>query len=180
MPVVFGAEKSGLKYYTARFSQASQIPKNHPFKRIFIPIWSSDESFAANNAGVEIPRGLFGMEKPLKARLSQLKKLGVKKALCGNLGAYKTALDMGFKAYGDFGLNIFNSVSAGMINSPILSFELTVESTNKISAPDTGVIVYGRLPLMLARNCPVKNNIGCDKCRKKRNAYRQKRNRISS
>ncbi|MDE6659287.1 MAG: U32 family peptidase, partial [Eubacterium sp.] len=73
---------------------------------------------------------------------------------------------LGFTVCGDFGLNVFNSSSANQIQSPILSFELTVEEANKINATDTGVIAYGRLPLMLTRNCPVKNNIGCEKCQK--------------
>lgn len=63
-------------------------------------------------------------------------------------------------------MNIFNSLSAGQINSPILSFELTLDEIGKIAAEDKGVIAYGRLPLMLTRNCPVKNSVGCEKCRK--------------
>ena len=60
----------------------------------------------------------------------------------------------------------FNSSAAGRIHSPILSFELTIDEANQINSEDTGIIAYGRLPLMLTRNCPVKNNIGCEKCRK--------------
>lgn len=151
-------------YFTARFADAAQIPDRHPFKRVFIPIWSSAEDFADNRAGVEIPRGLFGKEKALEERLKKLKKIGVKSALCGNIGAYKLAKDLDFEVYGDFGLNVFNSISAQKINSPILSFELDLQSANKICAGDAGIIVYGRVPLMLTRNCPVKNNIGCAQC----------------
>lgn len=153
-------------YFTARFLNPNAIPDSHPFKRIFIPIWSSDEDFIDNRAGVEIPRGLFGMEEKLKARLEHLRKIGVKNALCSNIGAYKVVEDLGFKAYGDFGLNIFNSECASQFNSPILSFELTLDQANKINKDDTGIIGYGRLPLMITRNCPIKNNIGCEKCKK--------------
>lgn len=159
-------EKSATPYYTARFLNPESIPDRHPFKRIFIPIWSSDDDFIDNRAGVEIPRGLFGMEDKLKSRLVHLKKIGVKNALCGNLGAYKTAEELGFNAFGDFGLNVFNSVTANLFRSPILSFELTAEKANAVNSPDTGVIAYGKLPLMISRNCPVKNRIGCDKCKK--------------
>lgn len=158
--------KSGAPYYTARFERAAQIPDNHQFERIFLPIWERDEAFIKHGAGAELPRGLFGSEEKLKKRLSELRAIGVKEALCGNLGAYKTAEALGFKAYADFGLNIFNSESARLFNSPLLSFELTLEQANRINADDTGIIVYGRLPLMLTRNCPVKNRIGCDKCKK--------------
>ena len=159
------SEKSaGEKYYTARFLDPESIPDRHPFKRIFIPVWCKDEDFVDNRAGVEIPRGLFGMESELKKRLERLKKIGVKNALCSNLGAYKTAQEMGFRVFGDFGLNIFNSQSAAMFNSPIISFEATLEQISKISVPDKGVIAYGRLPLMITRNCPIKNHLGCSQC----------------
>lgn len=158
------AEKNCTPYYTARFLNPDSIPDKHPFKRIFIPIWSSDEDFVDNRAGVEIPRGLFGMEEKLTKRLEHLKKIGAKKALCSNLGAYSLAQKMGFEVYGDFGLNIFNSESAQLFNSPILSFEATLEQTNRIGAKDTGIIGYGYLPLMLTRNCPIKNHLGCSRC----------------
>ena len=115
---------------------------------------------------MELPRGLFGKEEQLEKRLVQLKKAGVKNALCGNLGSYRLAKRLGFTVFGDFGLNAFNSSSANQIHSPILSFELTIDEANRINAEDTGIIAYGRLPLMLTRNCPVQNNIGCEKCRK--------------
>ena len=159
--------KSGVKYMTARFANAKSVPREHPFNRGFIPIWSDNEDFKRLCAGVEIPRGMFGMEEKTRQRLLQLKKIGVNQALCGNLGSYQLASELGFEPFGDFGLNIFNSLSANQINSPILSFELAVDMANAVNAFETGVLVYGRLPLMLARNCPVKNNIGCAECGKK-------------
>ncbi len=159
--------KCSRPYLTARFLSASQIPKAHPFKRIFLPVWEKNESFAEHGAGAELPRGLFGSEQRLKSRLEELKSIGVKTALCGNLGALKLARDLGFDVYGDFGLNVFNSYAAQRIPHPILSFELTVSQANGINAPDSGVIVYGKLPLMLTRNCPVKNAAGCAKCGKR-------------
>ncbi|MBR7073107.1 MAG: U32 family peptidase [Eubacterium sp.] len=153
-------------YYTARFLSAGQIPEEHPFKRIFIPLSSKNSDFISKNAGAEIPRGLFGCEEKLKKRLAELKEIGVKNVLAGNLGAYKTAEAMGFNVFGDFGLNVYNSLSAQCVNSPVLSFELTLRQANEINAADTGIIAYGKLPVMLTRNCPVKNNIGCEKCGK--------------
>ena len=159
-------EKSSTPYFTARFANASQIPENHPFERIFLPVWSSDNDFISTNAGVEIPRGLFGMEDNLKARLKELKSIGVTNALCSDLGALESAKKLGFKTFGNFGMNIFNSESANMVDSPILSFEMTINQANSINAKDTGIIAYGKIPLMISRNCPVKNRIGCEKCRK--------------
>lgn len=158
---------AGAPYYTARFSSVKQVPDKHPFKYIFIPIWSSADDFVDNRAGVEIPRGMFGKEKEIEQKLIKLKKAGVKYALCGNLGSYTLAKRLGYTVFGDFGLNIFNSVSANMIENPILSPELTAQQINSINAKGKGFIAYGNIPLMLTRNCPVKNSIGCEKCRKK-------------
>ena len=159
-------EKSSEPYFTARFLSASQIPDEHPFKRIFLPVRAETDDFVKTGAGVEIPRGLFGAEDKLKAKLKELKEAGVRKALCSDIGSYESAKKLGFEVYGNYSLNIFNSESANMFNSPILSFELTLNQANRINAEDTGIIAYGKVPLMLTRNCPIKNRIGCDKCRK--------------
>lgn len=158
------ADKNAVPYATASFKSAEQIPDKHPFKTVFIPLDSSLEDFIDNRAGVVLPRGLFGIEDEIKKQLTKLKKAGVTKALCGNIGSYTLAKEMGFEVFGDFGLNIYNSESARLIQHPILSFELTLEQANKINAEDTGIIVYGKMPLMLTRNCPVKNSIGCYEC----------------
>lgn len=157
-------QKNSTPYLTASFRNADQIPDKHPFRYVFIPMDSSFEDFVDNRAGVLLPRGLFGIEDDVKARLEKLKKIGVTRALCGNIGSYRLAKSIGFEVYGDFGLNIYNSQSANMIDNPILSFELTVDEANRINAKNTGMIVYGKIPLMLTRNCPVKNSIGCYEC----------------
>lgn len=153
-------EKNSIPYFTASFKHAGQIPDRHPFRHVFIPLDSSLEDFTGNCAGVVLPRGLFGIENEMIERLNTLKKAGVTKALCGNYGSYQLARELGFEVFGDFGLNIYNSESANQINNPILSFELTLKQANRITAQNTGVIVYGRIPLMLTRNCPVQSGAG--------------------
>lgn len=158
------ADKNEVLYANASFKSAEQIPDRHPFKTVFIPLDSSLEDFIDNRAGVVLPRGLFGIEDEIRKQLTKLKKAGVTKALCGNIGSYTLAKEMGFEVFGDFGLNIYNSESAKLIHHPLLSFELTLEQANKINAENTGIIVYGKMPLMLTRNCPIKNSIGCYEC----------------
>lgn len=159
--------KNSTPYLTASFKSAKQIPDKHPFKHVFIPLNSTIEDFIDNRAGAVIPRGMFGIEKEIETKLTKLKKAGVRKVLCPNIGGYRLAKDMGFEVFGDFGLNIFNSESANLIDNPILSFELMLEQANKINAKNTGIIVYGKVPLMLTRNCPIKTSIGCYECNKK-------------
>lgn len=160
------ADKHTVPYANASFKSTGQIPDQHPFQNVFIPLDSSLEDFVDNRAGVVLPRGLFGIEDDVKNQLAKLKKAGVSKALCGNIGSYTLAEEMGFEVFGDFGLNIYNTESANLIHHPILSFELTLEQANKINAKNTGIIVYGKMPLMLTRNCPIKNSIGCYECAK--------------
>lgn len=159
-------QKNAKPYFTASFLNVNQIPDGVDFRRIFIPIDSDIEDFQRLGAGVSLPRGLFGVDERLEKRLSELKSAGVTMALCGNLSAYEAAKKCGFQPYADFCMNLFNSNSASMFHAPILSPELTLSQANRINAADTGIVAYGKIPLMLARNCPVKNNIGCEKCRK--------------
>lgn len=163
---VSAKQKNAKPYFTASFSDAGQVPDGVDFKRIFIPIDSKTEDFIRLGAGVRLPRGLFGVDERLEKRLNELKNAGVTMALCGNLSAYETAKKCGFQPYADFCMNLYNSNSASMFNAPILSPELTLSQANRINAEDTGIVAYGKIPLMLTRNCPVKNNIGCAKCRK--------------
>ena len=166
LPILSMTEHRVEPYLTASFLHPDTIPKDNPFERIFIPVWSEEKYFYDEKIGAELPRGLFGCEQKLKKQLTVLKEIGVKKILASNIGAYKTAKDMGFDVFGGFGLNAFNSRTARQFRSPILSFELTLQQANAVSAEDTGIIGYGKLPLMLTRNCPVKNRIGCEVCKK--------------
>ena len=65
--------------------------------------------------------------------------------------------------YGDMRLNVFNSLTAAEIKelscvtlSPELNLHEIREITEHIGDKETEIIGYGRLPLMLMRNCPVK------------------------
>lgn len=162
--VVAPRRKDKKPYACAVFSGASQVPDSHPFERIFIPLFSPPEAFAEKRAGAVIPHGAFGCTDKISRRLSQLKAAGVQNILCPDVGAYTLARDMGFNVFGDYTMNIFNSVSANMIKSPVLSFELMLAQANAVNAADTGLAAYGRMMLMLTRNCPVKNDIGCEAC----------------
>ncbi len=165
------------RYLTARFTSPSQIPEDHPFKRIFLPLESKIDDFKRYSAGVELPRLIFDNEKNIKDKLDVLKNNGVQNALCCSIESYALASSMGFNVFGDFGLNVMNSTSCRMVRHPILSFELSLEEINKIRGQDVGVIVYGFLPLMLTKNCPIKNEIGCKKCKNEynQNAFLQDR-----
>lgn len=160
-----------------RFASPFQIPKKVLEEKgslVFVPLqkWREGlEKVGSVRLGVEVPRGMFGKEQTVKRMLSEAFAGGVKNALCGNIGSVRLAREAGFKVYGDFGLNIMNTLSIEEIqkigvSSCVMSFEMTLGAIGEAGGEmPRGIIVYGRLPLMLTRNCPAANGkVKCDKC----------------
>lgn len=144
---------------------------------VFVPLFSEADEILrligeSYNVGVEIPRGMFGREAQIQNRLEKLKNLGVKHAMCHNIGALYLAKQLGFTMHGGFGLNIVNTAdllwaeSYGLKDVE-LSFELKFEQINRLGGSiDRGIIRYGHLPLMLCRNCPAKSEgLSCKSCK---------------
>lgn len=110
-------------------------------------------------------------EEAVMRTLRKLKEQGLTAALCGNLGSLLMAREAGLRIIGDYGLNIINSPAAQQAaalgcDEITLSFECERNAARNIHSPiPIGVIAYGRLPLMLLRNCPGKTAAGCGDCR---------------
>lgn len=121
---------------------------------------------------VDIPRGITD-EKVILERLRIFKNNGFKAALCGNLAAIELAKQVGFDIIADSSLNTFNSASAQVmreigVSKLLLSNEILISDSEKISADiPKGIITYGNIPLMLLKNCPLKNGRDCRECDKK-------------
>ena len=114
-----------------------------------------------------LPRIVHDDELPrLQANLQDLRSLGIKDALVGNLGLLGVAREAGMRVHGDFGLNIYNSgsmiVAQGLeLASATVSFEMTLPQIRDLSkAVNTELIAYGRLPLMVVEHCLIKNRTG--------------------
>ncbi len=121
---------------------------------------------------VVLPRVIFDAESERVLQTLDLARgLGIRLALCGNLGHISLARSRGFAVCGDFGLNLFNSramsVARGLgLESATVSFELTLPRIRDLSKPlPTELLAYGRLPLMLTENCVIKNRTGRCACR---------------
>lgn len=110
-------------------------------------------------------------EEAVMRALRKLKEQGLTAALCGNLGSLLMAREAGLRIIGDYGLNIINSPAAQQAaalgcDEITLSFECERNVARNVDSPiPIGVIAYGRLPLMLLRNCPGKTAAGCGVCR---------------
>ncbi len=116
------------------------------------------------------PPRFISDEDKLLTELELLRQKGFTRLMCHTPDTIAVGKKLGFILHGGFGLNIFNSYSAEYmkklgLEDIIFSFEAKVQQINTVSADiPTGAVLYGRLPLMLTRNCPIKNEIGCDKC----------------
>lgn len=106
----------------------------------------------------------------VKKQLDKAYEMGFREALAGNIGHIDMARSRGFAVRGDFGLNMFNSLSlyaarhAGLISQTV-SFELSLSQIRDLSKPiDLEMIAYGRLPLMVTENCIFKNQSGSCSC----------------
>ena len=132
------------------------------------------QSFLNNpdiTVAVSLPRVIHDNERrEISAALKKAHDLGVSEALCGNLGQIRFARKHEMKVRGDYGLNVYNSHALSVLSgiglrSATLSFELRLAQVRDLSKPlDTELIVYGRLPLMVTKNCVIKNSTGACSC----------------
>ncbi|MGN0537369.1 MAG: DUF3656 domain-containing protein [Acutalibacteraceae bacterium] len=122
--------------------------------------------------GIEIPRGMFGLERQIATRLAEIRdKLGIYDVLASNVGAVQMAKELNMDIHGGFGLNLMNTAAIdwaermGIMDCEV-SFELTLEQISRLGGRlPIGLIAYGHLPLMLTRNCPAQNDgKGCKNC----------------
>ena len=162
-----------VKLY-ARFSFINQIPDDiSALDGIIIPLEENPPVIEENILKiVDIPRGIHS-EKLIADRLELFKNFGFTTALCGNLAAVIIAKEKGFKIMADAFLNISNTecletLKLKGVQSALVSNELTYDQIKNMgkSIP-LGLVSYGNIPLMLFRNCPIKNGIDCAECDKK-------------
>lgn len=167
---------SPLKY-RIRVADISQIPENlENVENLYIPLNTEENSVEKVkklpvSVGIEVPRGIFGNERIVEKRLLKMKECGITVAYCSTIDAVAIAKKLGFEIHTGFSMNVFNSLSAGVLESLgvkdiTLSPELTLKQLSDIGTnAKKGIIAYGRLPLMLTRNCPVRNGKTCDECK---------------
>ena len=91
-------------------------------------------------------------------------------AYAGTLDGVRIARQAGLPVTGNSTLNIFNSLALAEyenfgLKAAVVSSELELTDISKLRGNlKRGIIAYGRTPLMLTRNCPVKNGMTCAQC----------------
>jgi putative protease len=102
--------------------------------------------------------------------LDYLKSLGYNHAVITNIGQITKLKNSGFQLHGAFGLNVSNSLSAKFFAEYLEDFTASIEckahQIPRIRGIKTNIVAYGKIPLMLTLNCPIKNAVGCTDCTK--------------
>lgn len=117
----------------------------------------------------ELPTLMFD-ETGAFEKLTELKNRGIKTVYAPNLYAVSLANSADLKIMGGYGLNILNSLALEQykklgVKSAELSFENTAAGFERMNkCIPCGLIIYGKMPLMTFRNCPVKSERGCGNC----------------
>ncbi|MBR5438197.1 MAG: U32 family peptidase [Clostridia bacterium] len=166
--------------FNVRIVKGSQLPENlENVENLYIPL-NFEENLVEKvknlpvNVGIEVPRGIFGNELLVEKYLLRAKEHGISIAYCSTLDALALARKHGFTVHTGFSMNVFNSHSVDFlegldVKEITLSPELTLRKLSKVGGKvKRGIIGYGRLPLMLTRNCPIKNGTDCTECKSNR------------
>jgi len=167
-------EKEGFKGFiinVSHINQLEEVENSEKISAVVVPLEQAREitRFKDSKKWISIPRGIENEEKTFEMLITA-KEMGYSGAVCENLGAIPLAKKAGLEIIGGMGLNIYNSYTAQELKNMgaktvFLSFEQGIRYLKDNSADvKKALAVYGRMPLMLLRNCPVKAQIGCKKC----------------
>lgn len=149
----------GVEYLILPIAQADRVPREWRAKTI-----------------LELPRVMFGaLEQDTARRIAATQDAGFAGYEASNIAHLR--LCRGLPMTGGFGLNITNNVAAQFYAEQGLSSLLILpevkDSDIASIAParggkpvSTGVMIYGHMPLMVTRACPLQNIHDCAHCDK--------------
>ncbi len=152
---------------SARFADPRQItPGAREFFDIcYLPLHKHEEGIP----GVVLPPVIAEHEMAAaEEMLRKAAKQGATHALVGNLGHIRMVKDAGLLPVGDFRLNVYNTQTVCIleqlgIDCLLLSPELTLPQLRDVRG-NTGVITYGRIPLMTVEKCINREIADCRAC----------------
>ena len=164
----------------ARFERWDQVPERalDGVEYLILPIAQADRvprEWRAKTL-LELPRVMFGaLEQDTARRIAATQDAGFAGYEVSNIAHLR--LCRGLPMTGGFGLNITNNVAAQFYAEQGLSSLLilpevkdsdiaTIAPTRNGKPVPTGVMIYGHMPLMLTRACPLQNIHDCAHCDK--------------
>ena len=149
----------GIEYLILPIAQADRVPREWRAKTL-----------------LELPRVMFGrLEEDTARRIAATQDAGFAGYEVSNIAHLR--LCRGLPMSGSFGLNITNQLAAQFYADNGLSSMLilpevkdsdisTIAPTRNGRPVPTGVLVYGHMPLMITRACPLQNIHDCAHCDK--------------
>ncbi len=160
----------------ARFFKEEQISDSlDGISRVIVPLETSDETIEklhgmGKEVAAEIPSAVFSNSEKY---IAQLKEKNFDIAWICTLDGVGIAERAGKPFVCGFGMNIFNSSSLEEMKrmgaeDALLSCECTLKQVSRLGGDlPRGIMTYGRIPLMVTRNCPIKNKLTCSECKSK-------------
>ncbi|MGN0661825.1 MAG: DUF3656 domain-containing protein [Faecalibacterium sp.] len=148
---------SGVEYLILPIAQAQFVPREWRAKTI-----------------LELPRAMFGaLEQDTARRIAATQDQGFAGYEASNIAHLR--LCRGLPLSGGFGLNVTNQLAAQFyaeqgLNALLILPEvrdtemLTIAPVRDGRAVPTGALIYGHMPLMLTRACPLQNVHDCAHC----------------
>ena len=149
----------GIEYFILPIAQADRVPREWRAKTL-----------------LELPRVMFGkLEEDTARRIAATQDAGFAGYEVSNIAHLR--LCRGLPMSGSFGLNITNQLAAQFyadngLDSMLILPEVkdgdisTIAPTHNGRPVPTGVLVYGHMPLMITRACPLQNIHDCAHCDK--------------
>ena len=164
----------------ARFESWEQVPERalDGIEYLILPIAQADRvprEWRAKTL-LELPRVMFGkLEEDTARRIAATQDAGFAGYEVSNIAHLR--LCRGLPMSGSFGLNITNQLAAQFyadngLGSMLILPEVkdsdisTIAPTHNGRPVPTGVLVYGHMPLMITRACPLQNIHDCAHCDK--------------
>ena len=164
----------------ARFESWEQVPERalDGIEYLILPIAQADRvprEWRAKTL-LELPRVMFGkLEEDTARRIAATQDAGFAGYEVSNIAHLR--LCRGLPMSGGFGLNVTNQVAAQFyadngLGSMLILPEVkdsdisTIAPTHNGRPVPTGVLVYGHMPLMVTRACPLQNIHDCAHCDK--------------
>ena len=150
---------SGVEYLILPIAQADRVPREWRDKTL-----------------LELPRVMFGaLEADTARRIAATQDAGFAGYEVSNIAHLRMC--KGLPMTGGFGLNVTNQLSAQFyadhgLNSVLILPEVKDSDISSIAPTQngkpvpTGVLVYGHMPLMVTRACPLQNIHDCAHCDK--------------
>ncbi len=173
----FTREVSGEPDLYISLRSLSQLPEDTGARLIILPVKELIDNIGAlgdmtGKMCAKIPALVYpAREEKLLFDLEKLAENGIKYAYCDNIGAVEIAKKAGLSVIGGTLLNITNSVSADAYyslgaGSVTLSAELSSAALKTLKTKvRTGICIYGYMPLMHFRCCPLQKEKGCGECK---------------